>query len=304
MNKDKGQILNKKSENQRILITGAKGMLGRELVRQLSKLPTTTYQLILTDKEELDITDKKKVEEVIKKIRPDFIIHAAAYVDVDQAEDDKVLCKKINSGGTKNIARVAKNINATLLYISTDYVFDGKKNKPYKETDKPNPLGIYAKTKLDGEKTVAGYCKKHYIIRVAWLFGRAKHKNNFVEKMIGLSKKGLLKVINDQIGSPTSTDSVVRIIKELIVKSSSARKPAYGIYHFSGTGETTRYGFTKEIFRRKKIKAELTPVKTTEFFAKAKRPAYSYLDKSKIEKALKIKVEPWPKMLEKYLKKK
>lgn len=134
-------------------------MLGQELVRQLSKLPATTYQLILTDKEELDITDKKKVERIIKKIKPEFIIHVAAYVDVDQAEDERTLCKKINSDGTKNIARATKNTDTTLIYISTDYVFDGKKNKPYKETDKPNPLGIYAKTKLDGEKRLLNIVK-------------------------------------------------------------------------------------------------------------------------------------------------
>jgi len=145
-----------------ILVTGAKGMLGQELARQLSKLPTSDYSTILTDKEEMDITNKKTVNEIISSEKPDFIIHAAAYVEVDKAEDDQELCKKINMDGTRSIAQAAKEIGATVIYISTDYVFGGEKNQPYKETDKTNPLGVYAKTKLAGEKQVAKYCDNHY----------------------------------------------------------------------------------------------------------------------------------------------
>lgn len=285
-----------------ILITGAKGMLGQELTHQLSKLPTTDYKLILTDKEEMDITDEKAVDKVIGSANPDFIIHTAAYVEVDKAEDDQELCRKINVDGTKNIAKAAQKLGATVIYISTDYVFDGKKNTPYKETDQTNPLGVYARTKLEGERQVAKHCKKHYIIRVAWLFGKVEGKTNFVDKMIGLSKKGPVKVINDQVGSPTSTRDLAEAISMLITRHQKAKtRPAYGIYHFSGIGETTRFGFAKEIFRQKKIKADLRPVTTAEYFAKAKRPAYSYLDRTKIEKALGIKVRKWQDMLAGYL---
>jgi len=303
MNKEKKRISTTSHKKQRVLVTGAKGMLGQELARQFSKPLTTGYQLFLTDKEELDITDKKTVREVVEKIHPDYIIHTAAYTEVDKAEDEKALCRKINVTGTANIARAAGKIGATVIYISTDYVFDGKKNKPYKETDKANPLGIYAKTKLQGEELIAKHCKKHYIIRAAWLFGRVKGKQNFVEKMITLSKRGPLRVIDDQIGSPTSTKDLADTIGLLIARHSAPDTATpYGIYHLSGVGETTRYGFAKEIFRQLKIKANLTPVKTTEFFAKAERPAYSYLDKTKIGKALNVKIRPWQKMLADYLK--
>ncbi len=301
MGKEKYQI-RKARKHQKILITGANGMLGQEFVRQLSKLPTKSYSLLATDKDILDITNKSTVDDVISEYRPDFIIHTAAYVDVDQAEDDKAICKKVNVEGTKNISEAAKRIGATMIYISTDYVFNGKKSKPYNESDSADPLGFYAKTKYKGEKIVAKYCKNHYIIRVAWLFGKAKGKKNFVEKMIDLSKKGALKVINDQIGSPTSTDCVATIIKELIVRSSSINEPPYGIYHLSGKGETTRYGFTKEIFKQLNRKVDVQPIKTGDFFAKAKRPAYSYLDKNKLEKELGIKIDTWERMLSKYLK--
>lgn len=282
----------------KILITGAKGMLGQELTRRLSK----KCKLILTDKEEMDITDSKAVNKLIGALEPDYIVHAAAYVEVDKAEDEKALCKKINVGGTKNVAMAAQKIEATMIYISTDYVFDGKINRPYKETDKTNPLGAYAKTKLEGEKLVAKYCKKHYMLRVSWLFGKVEGKTNFVDKMIELATKGPVKVINDQVGSPTSTCDLAKAISTLIDRHQKAEtRPAYGIYHFSGSGETTRFGFAKEIFKQKKIKANLIPVTTTEFFAKSERPAYSYLDKSKIEKALAIKVRPWQEMLADYL---
>lgn len=286
----------------KILITGAKGMLGQEVVRQLSKQPANAYQLLPTDKEELDITDSKAVAKLIGSEKPDYIVHCAAYVEVDRAEDEKALCRKINVTGAGNIARAASKVNATVFYISTDYVFNGKINRPYKETDKTNPLGTYAKTKLEGEKQVAKYCKKHYILRVAWLFGKVQGKTNFVDKMIELATKGPVKVINDQIGSPTSTRDLAKVISTLITRHQQAKtRPAYGIYHFSGTGETTRFGFVKEIFRQKKIKTDLSPVTTAEFFAKAKRPAYSYLDKTKIEKAFATKVKSWQNMLRQYL---
>jgi len=295
--------MKKETNNTTILITGAKGMLGQEVVSRLSTLPATDYQLFPTDKDTLDITDRRAVQQYFQKTKPNFVVHCAAYVEVDKAEQEKALCKKINVDGTENVAMAAQKIKATTIYISTDYVFDGKINRPYKETDKTNPLGVYAKTKLEGEKQVAKYCKKHYILRVAWLFGKAKGKQNFVDKMIELATKGPVKVINDQVGSPTSTYDLAKAISTLIVRHQKAEtRPTYGIYHFSGNGETTRYGFAKEIFRQKKIKANLTPVKTGEFFAEAKRPAYSYLDKTKIERALQLKVQTWQKMLQDYIK--
>jgi dTDP-4-dehydrorhamnose reductase len=278
---------------KRILITGAKGMLGQMLEEVLG----TDNDLVLVDKEEMDVTNAKQVREVIFHNKPDVIVHGAAYVNVDEAEDDIKQCNRINVEGSENIARVAEEIGAKLVYISTDYVFDGQKSTPYLESDSVNPLGVYAKSKLDGEVAVAKFCPRHYILRVAWLFGESKSGKNFVDTMIGLSKtKPSLGVINDQIGSPTYTRDLAEIIKLIIEKNIP-----FGIYHFSGTGESTRYDFTKEIFRQLEIKTDLRPIGTKDFPAKAARPSYSYLSKSKIENALRIKVRPWQEMLSDYL---
>lgn len=294
----------------KILITGAKGMLGQMLASVLGE----EHELILTDREEMDVTNELKVRKVIKFIKPDIIVHAAAYIDVENAESEPELARKINIEGSKNIAEAASKIDAAVIYISTDYVFDGKKNAPYTELDKPNPLSVYAKTKFLGECEIIKSCTKYYVLRVSWLFGECASGRNFVETMIGLSKtQSEIKVINDQIGSPTYTRDLAEAIKFILAKSAVSRQLSaqqrktasdflpYGIYNFSGAGETTRFGFTKEIFRQAKIKTKLTPIKAKEFCVVAPRPAYSYLDKTKIEKALNIKVRPWQEMLEDYL---
>lgn len=302
----------------KVLITGAKGMLGQ----MLEEVLRDKFELILTDRQEMDITDKLKVYKVVKSIKPDFVVHAAAYVDVEKAESEKALCNKINVKGSTNIAKAAGEIGVTVIYISTDYVFDGKKKTPYKETDKVNPLGIYAKSKLGGECEIVKSCPKHYILRIAWLFGECKDGRNFVETMINLAKKKpSIEVINDQIGSPTDTRDLAKVILRIVssqLQVAGRRKTAvryklpttdyprptvpYGTYHFSGSGETTRFGFTKEIFKNAKIKSKLIPVTTKDFFQKAPRPAYSYLDKTKIEKALGIKVRSWRAMLRDYFR--
>lgn len=282
----------------KILITGAKGMLGQMLVEVLGK----KFDLVLTDREEMDVTDKLKVHKVVKFVKPDFIIHAAAYVDVEKAENEKTLCNKINVRGSANIAKTAKRVGATVIYISTDYVFDGKKKTPYKETDKVNPLGIYAKSKLGGECEIIKDCSQNYILRIAWLFGECEGGRNFVQTMIDLAKKKpSIEVIDDQIGSPTYTKDLAKIILKILDRA-RVKPLQYGTYNFSGKGETTRFGFTKEIFKNAKIKSKLIPVATKDFFQKAPRPAYSYLDKTKIEKTLGIKVRSWRAMLRDYFR--
>ena len=296
----------------KILITGAKGMLGQMLANVLGE----KHELILTDREEMDIADPKAVNEVFKKNQPEIVIHAAAYVDVERAETDKVVARKVNVIGSKNIAAAAKKLGACVFYISTDYVFDGKdsrksvagsqslgmKNrKPYKETDQTNPLSVYAITKYLGECEIIKNCPKHYILRVSWLFGESRTGRNFVESMVSLAKsKDEIKVINDQIGSPTYTRDIAEVISKFLDRIKNDKSAEYGVYNFSGLAETTRFGFTKEIFRQAKIKTKLSPISTKEFFASAPRPAYSYLDKSKIEKALDFKVRPWQEMLKDY----
>ncbi len=285
-----------KNKKLKILITGASGQLGKKIIELFDK----KYQLILTDIQNMDITNILQVKNTIIKEKPDFIIHSAAYTQVDKAEENKDICKKINTFGTKNIAVIASKFNIPLIYISTDFVFDGKKNTPYNEKDVPKPISIYGQTKYAGEKFIQKFCKKYYIIRTSWLFGELPKDypgTNFVEVMLKLAKeKKELKVVNDQIGSPTYTGDLVKIIFKMITQ-----KPTYGIYHFSGKGACSWYDFAKEIFAQTKTRINLTPIKSVNYPQKAPRPAYSYLDKRKIEKALNIKPRRWQKMIKSFL---
>jgi dTDP-4-dehydrorhamnose reductase len=280
----------------KILITGAKGQLGNKLIEILGK----EYPLILTDSDNMDITNIDNIRNSILEEKPDYIIHAAAYTQVDKAEENIGLCRKINSFGTKNIALIAKEYDIKLIYISTDFVFDGKKNIPYTEEDIPNPISTYGLTKYEGEQLIKGICDKYYIIRISWLFGELPKEHtgtNFVEVMLRLAKeRPYLNVVNDQIGSPTYTGDLVEAISKIIKKS-----PEYGIYNFSGGEACSWYDFAKEIFLQTNTKIDLSPIKSIEYPQKAKRPPYSYLDKTKIENALGIKVRPWQEMLGEYL---
>lgn len=282
---------------QKILITGAKGMLGQMLAEVLSG-----YELVLTDREEMDITDAESVRDFIIKAKSDFVIHAAAYTAVDKAEDEPANCRLINVTGTANVAQAADKIGATMFYISTDYVFDGQKKSPYTEADLPRPLSVYGQSKLDGEQAARKFCQRHYILRTAWLFGEIPHRQsaNFVEKMLSLAKeKKTLRVVADQIGSPTYTRDLAQAIACFIKQKPPA---AYGIYHFSGKNKVSWHDFAKEIFRQTKTQVELQPIKTADFAAKAARPAHSYMSKEKVEKALKIQVRRWQEMLADYLR--
>jgi dTDP-4-dehydrorhamnose reductase len=284
---------------KKILITGAKGQLGLKLKEILSP----NFELVLTDSAEMDITNPRIVEEVISREKPDFIVHAAAYTKVDQAEEDWELCMKINAEGTKNVAKAASLYDSTLIYISTDYVFDGKKTTPYKEEDGAKPLSVYGKSKLEGEKQVASISEKYYVLRAAWLFGElptGHPGSNFVETMLRLaSERESLSVVSDQIGSPTYTGDLVETINRIVGREGAP----YGLYHFSGIGECSWYDFAKEIFKQANVKIDLRPIKSDRYPQKAKRPPYSYLDKAKIKSALKMEVRSWQEMLKEYLEK-
>lgn len=284
------------NNKQKILVTGAKGQLGKKIKEMLGN----DYELVLTDSDDMDITNKEKVFEVVGREKPDFIIHGAAYTKVDDAEEKIDLCRKINAEGSKNVALAAEVNHTTLLYISTDFVFDGKKKAPYTEEDATNPESVYAQTKLEGENFVREICSEYYILRTAWLFGELPEGHpgtNFVEAMLKLSnERDSLNVVSDQIGSPTYTGDLVSVIKSIIEK-----KIPYGIYHVSGIGEASWFDFAKEIFKQTNTQIDLKPISSDQYPQKAKRPSYSYLDKSKIEKALDIKVRPWQEMLSDYL---
>lgn len=267
----------------KVLVTGANGMLGQDLCPILEE---SGCFVIKTDIDNLDITNEQEVIEKIEKIRPDLIIHCAAYTNVDKAENDEKKAHLINAIGTKNIAIGAKNTDSTLVYISTDYVFDGTKNTPYLTSDKPNPINVYGKTKLEGENIVQEYCKKYYIARTSWLYGL--YGKNFVETMISLASKPELKVVNDQKGCPTWTVELIRGILKLL------NKP-YGIYHICGSNSTTWYEFAKAIFDIENLNVNLTPCTSSEFKQAAKRPSYSVLDNDNIAR-------PWIEALKDYLK--
>jgi len=308
------------SKLQTILVTGAKGQLGKKIIELMSK----DYKLILTDYDSMDITDESKVNEVFESEKPEIIIHGAAYTQVDKAEENKEICRKVNVLGSANIAKAAKKIGAKVIYISTDYVFDGKKDSPYNEEDLPHPLSVYGMTKYEGEKAVMENCPESYILRSAWIFGELPEGHpgtNFVETMLKLSKeKDELSIVSDQIGSPTYTGDLVKTImllagsRELGVGSikgkdnkhqtpDSELNAPFGIYHFSGAGAASWYDFAVEIFKQANVKIKINPITSDQYPQKAARPSYSYLDKTKIENALNIKVRPWQEMLADYLSK-
>lgn len=256
----------------KILVTGAKGMLGQDLCPILEDVGAFVIE---TDVDTLDITDKKLTEKVLTDIHPDMVIHCAAYTNVDKAEDDLKNAELINVTGTENLAETCAKLNITLVYISTDYVFDGTKTEPYKPQDRTNPLNNYGMTKYEGEEAVRSLCEKYYIARTSWLYGH--HGKNFVETMLNMTQKDEISVVDDQIGSPTWTVELANGIIKLLSKP-------YGTYHICGSGQTSWYGFAKEIFEQyakiqnETVKVKLKPCKTEDFPRPAKRPKYSVMD--------------------------
>jgi len=281
---------------KKILITGARGQLGKKLTEILS----VDFDLVLTDTAEMDITNKEAVTRVFNKEKPDFIIHAAAYTRVDDAESQRELAYKVNALGSKNLAEATANLKIPIIYISTDYVFPGTGNQPLTEDDPTEPVNYYGQTKLDGENFIRKINPKHYIIRTAWLYGELPEGHpgsNFVETMLKLAKeKSEITVVDDQIGSPTYTGDLVRAIGEIIKKNIP-----YGVYHLSGEGATSWYNFANEIFNQSGIRVKITPTTSDNFLRPAKRPGYSYLSKKKLKTAG-IDVRPWADGLQEYLK--
>lgn len=250
----------------KVLITGAKGMLGQDLCPTLEDLGCF---LIETDIDNLDITDFDAVDKFIGETHPDLIIHLAAYTNVDKAEEEPEKAELINGKGTENLAIAASKIDVPIIAISTDYVFDGEKQTPYVPSDIPNPQSVYGKTKLLGELSIQEHCTKYYIARTSWLYGH--FGKNFVDTMLKLKDREL-KVVDDQIGTPTWTMDLAGALMGLL------KKP-YGVYHLSGGGKPTSwYNFAKTIFEYSKIKANLSPCTSEEYPQKAKRPKYSVMD--------------------------
>ena len=232
----------------KILVTGANGMLGQDLCPALED---NGWEVIETDVNTMDITNYDEALKFITKIKPDFIIHLAAYTAVDKAEEDKETACKINVNGTQNITKVCKKLDVPMLYISTDYVFDGTKKGKYLPEDKPNPINYYGLTKAKGEEFVKKL-EKYYIVRTSWLYGH--HGKNFVETILSNADKTEIKVVDDQIGCPTWTVELANAIVKLIEE-----KSPWGIYHICGSGHTSWYGFAKEIYELHGDKVNLKP---------------------------------------------
>lgn len=247
-----------------------------------------------------DITDKDSLVTALNGIKPDFIIHTAAYTDVDGCELNSEKAFAVNAQGTGNVVQVAEEFGATLIYISTDYVFDGKKDKPYIETDTCNPINIYGQSKLEGERIVQNRLERYYILRTSWLFG-PKGKNFVTAVLQKVKENEALQVVNDQVGSPTYTIDLARAIKALFSTLSSRSPDIYGIYHISNSGSCSWYEFARQILSLKQLKTQVLPVSSKESNRPARRPRMSLLDNSKLMSAFNLKLRPWQEALKHFL---
>ena len=281
----------------KVLVTGVKGQLGFDCLNELTK---RGHEAIGVDIEEMDITDKASVETVLGEANPDAVIHCAAWTAVDAAEDKENIPKvrAVNADGTRNIAEICKEIDCKMMYISTDYVFDGQGEEPWEADCKDyKPLNVYGQTKLEGELAVSKLLEKYFIVRIAWVFG--VNGNNFVKTMLKVGKThDKLTVVNDQIGTPTYTYDLARLLVDMIETEN------YGYYHATNEGGyISWYDFACEIFKQAGYSTIVEPVTTAQYgISKAKRPFNSRLDKSKlIENGFKP-LPTWQDALERYLK--
>ena len=275
----------------RILVTGVKGQLGHDVVNELAKRGHTP---IGVDVEEMDITDASAVEKEMKKEPLDAVIHCAAYTAVDAAEDNREICMRVNAEGTRNIARVCRELDLKMVYISTDYVFDGEGERPWEPDDPRDPLNVYGESKYQGELAVEEYLEKYYTVRIAWVFG--VNGKNFIKTMLRLAESQKeINVVNDQIGSPTYTYDLAVLLVDMV------ETEKYGRYHATNEGLCTWYEFAKEIFRQAEVDIRVNPVSSDEFPAKAKRPHNSRMDKRKLVRNGFRPLPPWQDALKRYL---
>lgn len=257
----------------KVLVTGANGQLGYDVIKRLEQ---NNIDYLGTDIDILDITDQEQVKKFISNYNPDVVIHCGAYTAVDKAEDDRELCYSVNVLGTRYIAEACKDINAKMVYISTDYVFDGEGDQPFKVTDKPNPINYYGQTKYEGELEVQKNLEKYFIVRISWVFG--SNGNNFVKTMLRLGKeRDEVSVVADQIGSPTYTFDLAELLVDMI------KTDKYGIYHATNEGYCSWYEFACEIFKQANIDIKVNPLSTEDYPTRAKRPKNSKMNKERLE---------------------
>ena len=275
----------------KILVTGANGQLGSEIRKTCIRYPYLSF--LFTDVDELDITDFNTVESFFEREKPDFLINCAAYTAVDVAETDDELAELINTKVPAYLGRIAGKNECKIIHISTDYVFDGSGCLPYAENDLVNPESIYGKTKLNGEISLLKENPRAIIIRTSWLY--SSFGNNFVKTMIRLGlERDELKVVGDQIGTPTYAADLAEVLVDVISKTTMGKKDwKPGIYHYSNEGVCSWYDFAKAIHEMYGIKCNVYPISTEEYPTPAKRPSYSVLNKSKIKKFLGVEIPYW-----------
>lgn len=274
-----------------ILVTGVNGQLGYDVVKELNK---RNIECLGIDRAELDITDGNAVGEYILNLRPECVVHCAAYTAVDKAEDEEEVCAKVNVYGTENIAKACKEVDAKMIYISTDYVFDGKGDTLFEVDGKIEPHSVYGRTKYEGELRVKEVLDKYFIVRISWVFG--VNGNNFINTMIRLGKeKKSLNVVCDQIGSPTYTFDLAPLLCDMAVSEK------YGVYHATNEGFCSWAEFAAEIMKKANLGCNINPIPTSEYSAKAERPLNSRLSKkSIIDNGFNL-LPSWKDALDRYL---
>ena len=275
----------------KILVTGVKGQLGYDVVRELEE---HGIEAVGVDIDEMDITDAASVDKVIKEANPDAVIHCAAYTAVDAAEENVELCRKVNADGPRNIAKVCKELDIKMVQISTDYVFDGTGDRPWEPDDACGPVSVYGQTKYEGELAVREILDKYFIVRIAWVFG--VNGKNFVKTMLGLASKfDTLRVVNDQFGSPTYTYDLAKLLVDMVLTDK------YGVYHATNEGICSWHEFACAIFKEAGIEMNVIPVTTAEYGAKANRPANSRMSKEKLTENGFEKLPAWQDALARYV---
>jgi dTDP-4-dehydrorhamnose reductase len=278
----------------KVLLTGYRGQLGSDLRQAFA-----ADDLVLTTQEELRVQDAAQVEPAVAHARPDVILNCAAFHRVDECEDRAGMAFEVNVFGLRNLALAARRANAVLVHFSTDYVFDGPGRTPYVESDLPCPRCVYGVSKLAGEFMLQSIWPKHFIFRVSGLYGYAGSRekgSNFVEMMIALARQAKpIRVVHDQVLTPTSTRDVARMVRSLIETGH------YGLYHLTNAGACSWHEFAAAIFEYAGLRADLTPVSSAEFPLKAKRPAYSVLDNQRLRAVGFPDMPPWREALERYI---
>ncbi len=275
----------------KVLVTGVKGQLGHDVVNELEK---RGIDAVGVDIQEMDITDAASVDGVIKSAAPDAVIHCAAYTAVDAAEENVEACRKVNADGPRNIAKACRELDIKMIYISTDYVFNGQGENIWETEDECAPRSVYGQTKYEGELAVKELLDKYFIVRIAWVFGL--NGKNFVKTMLKLSEThDRITVVDDQFGSPTYTYDLAVLLADMV------QTEKYGVYHATNEGFCSWYDFACAIFKEAGAKVDVVPVTSAEYGAKANRPMNSRLSKDKLTENGFHRLPPWEDALKRYL---